>query len=379
MPGHDPLQFVNELSSKLASRSRHVCLFLGAGASRACGLPDVSELEKRVKKRLEYGDREQLSQQLEGRNLEQALSRIRRFAALLEGDSQLDGLTQESSARLDSIVCQAIVAELSVENANLDPVERLASWAARADYHWPLEVFTVNYDLLIETAFEHIRLPYFDGFVGSIQGKFHTDLVEGTPDEPERWLLRSFVRLWKLHGSVNWAWDTVTEREIVRLGSPVSSAAAAIYPSDTKYDESRRMPFLVLQDRFRRALAQPETLTLVSGYSFGDEHLNEMFFDAAARRPRSETIVFCYSAIPEVLRERARRTPNLQAVTPDEAILGGRLEPWKPTAEELSSTDFWKDGKFTLGDFSTLTAHLALSSPDASSESLEMIGEDPNG
>ena len=179
MPGHDPLQFVNELSSKLASRSRHVCLFLGAGASRACGLPDVSELEKRVMKRLEYDDRKQISQQLEGRNLEQALSRIRRLAALLEGDSQLDGLTRDSSARLDKIVCQAIVAELSVENAVLDPVYNLASWAARADYHWPLEVFTVNYDLLIETAFEYNRLPYFDGFVGNIQGKFHTDLVEG--------------------------------------------------------------------------------------------------------------------------------------------------------------------------------------------------------
>ena len=46
MPGHDPVQFVNELSSKLASRSRHVCVFLGAGASRACGLPDMSQLEE---------------------------------------------------------------------------------------------------------------------------------------------------------------------------------------------------------------------------------------------------------------------------------------------------------------------------------------------
>ena len=185
-------------------------------------------------------------------------------------------------------------------------------------------MFTVNYDLLIETAFERIRLPYFDGFVGNLQGKFHTDLVEGSPEEPERWLLRSFVRLWKLHGSVNWAWDASTETEIVRLGSPVSSeAAAAIYPSDAKYDESRRMPFLVLQDRFRRALAQPETLVLVSGYSFGDDHLNEMFFDAAARRPRSETIIFCYSEIPQVVKERARLTPNLQAITATEA------DPWR--------------------------------------------------
>ena len=369
MPEHNPIGFINDLSSKLASRSRHVCVFLGAGASKACGLPDVEDLEKRVKLRLEPDDKKQLTWQLRERNLEQALSRIRRIAALLEGDNKLDGLTCKTADLLDQRICQAIVKELSIDNANLEPVRRLAAWAARADYHWPLEVFTVNYDLLVETGLEQMRVPYFDGFVGTLQGRFHTDLVEGTPEEPERWLLRSFVRLWKLHGSVNWAWDTATEAEIVRLGAPNSGvSAAAIYPSDAKYDESRRMPFLVLQDRFRRALAQPETLTLVSGYSFGDEHLNEMLFDAATRRPRSEIIVFCYSEIPEVLQDRAEVTPNLQAVTPTKAILGGRTAPWKLPEGATTSADIWKDGKLTLGDFRNLAAHLARSSPQAAIE-----------
>ena len=373
---HDPLRFVNDLSSKLASRSRHVCVFLGAGASRACGLPDVSQLEDGVKRRLEADDKKHLSSQLQGRNLEQALSRIRRIAALLEGSSELDGLTHETATSLDRNVCQAIVEELSADSAELEPIVQFASWAARADYHWPLEVFTVNYDLLVETAFEEIRLPYFDGFVGNLKGRFHTDLVEGSPEDRERWLLRSFVRLWKLHGSVNWAWDTATKAEIVRLGSPVSSAsAAAIYPSDAKYDESRRVPFLVLQDRLRRALAQPETLTLVAGYSFGDEHLNEVLFDAATRRPRSEIVVFCHSQIPQVLQDRARMNPNLQAVTTDKAILGGWIAPWEAPEDGLGSVDFWIDGKFTLGDFSNLAAHLALSSPQTQSEVTGLAGE----
>ena len=377
---HDPLRFVNDLSSKLASRSRHVCVFLGAGVSRACGLPDVMQLEGRVKRRLEPSEKKQLSKQLQGRNLEQALSRIRRIAALLEGNAKLEGLTHKAAASLDRKICQAIVEELSADTARLEPVLQLASWAARADYHWPLEVFTVNYDLLVETAFESMRLPYFDGFVGNLQGRFHTDLVEGTPEDRERWLLPSFVRLWKLHGSVNWAWDTDTEAEIVRLGSPVSStSAAAIYPSDAKYDESRRVPFMVLQDRFRRALAQPETLTLVAGYSFGDEHLNEMLFDAAARRPRSEIIGFCYSDIPQVLQDRAQLTPNLQVATADKAIIGGRLASWQDPQGELGSVDFWIDGKFTLGDFSNLAAHLALSSPQTQSEFTGLAGEIQDG
>ena len=368
MPGHDPLQFVNDLSAKLASRSRHVCVLLGAGASKACGLPDVSELAQRVRQHLDQEDNERLSHLLEGRTLEQALSRIRRLATLLEGDSELDGLTGAVAAQLDRNVCQAIVREVSTDAANLEPARRFASWAARSDYHWPLEVFTINYDLVVETAFERSRVPYFDGFVGNLEGRFHTDLVEATRDEPEQWLLRSFVRLWKLHGSVNWAWDSESETEIVRLGRSVADVdAAAIYPSDAKYDESRRMPFLVLQDRFRRALAQPETLTLVTGYSFGDEHLNEMIFEAAHSRPRSETIVFCYSPIPEVVRERAVQTPNLQAVTSSEAILGGTCASWEVPADVVGVEGFWEDG-FTLGDFGRLAAHLARDWPQAPSE-----------
>ena len=364
MPGHDPVLFINDLSSKLASRSRHVCVLLGAGTSKACGLPDITELQERVTRRISEDGRKRLIQLLDGRNLELALSRIRRLADLLEGDSRLDGLSRETAERLDREVCDAIISELSIDMADLDPVIQFAAWAARADYQWPLEVFTVNYDLLIETAFEQTRLPYFDGFVGNLKGRFYTDLVEGTPDEPKRWLLPSFVRVWKLHGSVNWAWDHAVGSEIVRLGTPVSGgSAAAIYPSDAKYDESRRMPFLALQDRFRRALAQPETLTLVSGYSFGDEHLNEMLFDSATRRPRSEIIVFSYSDIPEVVRKKALVAPNLQAVAGGQAILSGRLACWDPPPEDSFVEGFWDGEGFTLGDFKMLASHLAINLP----------------
>src|SRR5262249_37300105 len=155
----------------------------------------------------------------------------------------------------------------------------------------PLELFTVNYDLLIESALEHLGIPYFDGFTGNLRARFQTELVESAPNQEGGGLPSFLVRLWKLHGSVNWLWES--ERQIVRLGQPVTKdLAAAIYPSDTKYDESRRVPFVVLQDRLRRALYQPETLVIISGYSFSDDHLNELLFEAASKRQRSELVVF---------------------------------------------------------------------------------------
>lgn len=337
---------------------------LGAGASRASGLPDVAELQDAVLARLSKPQKEQFTAQLVNRNLEDALSRLRRIAALVEGDQTVDDLTADDARSLDGEVCARIVDALDLGKADLEPALHLCAWAARGDYGWPIEIFTVNYDLLVETALEQLRVTYFDGFVGTLEARFQIDLVEASPDSTV-WLPPSFVRLWKMHGSVNWAWHGTTQREIVRLGLPVSGGiAAAIYPSDTKYDESRRVPFIVLQDRLRKALQQPETLLLVSGYSFSDEHLNEVLFDAALRHPRSEFVAFCHSNIPTPLAERAEMTPNLQAVTVDEAIIGGARGAW--SVPGTAPDGVWVDDKFALGDFAALARYLARSLPPTS-------------
>lgn len=363
MPTHDPSSFANGISAKLAARSRHVCVFLGAGAARACGLPDVAGLQSQLVEALETEQRAAFELQLADRNLEQALSRLRRIATLLAGGGdRVDGLTAAEADALDKRVCRLIVDALNVEQADLAPALRFAAWAARADYHLPIELFTINYDLLLESALEALGVPYFDGFVGSLRARFRTEMVEAQPDDADAWLPPFLVRLWKLHGSVSWGWEGNERTEVVRHGGAVAGdAPAAIYPSDAKYDESRRVPFLVLQDRLRRALQQPETLVLIAGYSFGDQHLNEMLFDAARRRPRSELIAFCHGAIPESLAEQAATLPNLQATAPDEAIIGGVRAAWTPPDD--APDDLWSEEKLALGDFGELSSFLARSSP----------------
>ncbi len=364
MPQHEVLRFVNGLSEKLASRSRHVCVFTGAGASRACGLPDVAQLTEHVRDELVNDELVSFERLLKNGNLEQVLSRLRRISSLLDGsEDKVDGLTDKSANDLDVKICRVIVSKLAVDQANILPILRFASWAGRANYHQALEVFTVNYDLIIETGLEYYGVPYFDGFVGTLRGRFRSDLVDGVSYEDRESLPSFVVRLWKLHGSVHWAWSDDERPTVVRLGAPVpDNKPAAIYPSDAKYDESRRAPFVVLQDRFRRALEQPETLTLITGYAFGDQHLNEIIFDAARRRPRSEFVVFCYGEISNDLAEVAKCTPNLQVVSPTEAIISGLRDDWKSPDE--APVDVWADGKFMLGDFDFLSQFLSRSSPN---------------
>ena len=358
MPEHDPSRFVASLGTKLAARSRHVCMLLGAGVGKACGLPDVKELEKSVLDELSGAHRDALQRVMESRTLEEALSRLRRISALLGGEDTVDGLTASDARDLDALVCRAIVKALQIDGVDQPGTRCLAAWAARASYHMPLELFTVNYDLLLETALERARATYFDGFMGNIEARFQTELVEAMPGADGESMPSFLIRLWKLHGSLNWMWTE--DGELVRIGRPVpDDLAAAIYPSDAKYEESRRVPFVVLQDRLRRSLNEAETLVLISGYSFADEHLNEVLFDSALRRERSEYIAFCFEEIPEALAHRASVAPNLQVVSQREAILGGMRGVWKEPDDEMP--ELWDDNGLTLCDFNQLAGYLARS------------------
>lgn len=353
---HDPELVARELATKLSSRARHVCVLLGAGASVAAGLPTVTGLTALVLADLVDPEKSQFTTLLAGRNLEQALSRLRRIRSLVAGGGTFEGLTEAAAADLDRKVCEAITKAVDITGKPTDAFERLASWAGRMESQRPIELFTVNYDLLIEAGLEEVGVPYFDGFIGAIHGRFTPDLVEPTPGRSSRELPPGFVRLWKLHGSVNWTEAAIGGRnEIVRIGSAVGHAVA-IYPSDEKYEESRRVPFVALMDRFRRALVEPETITLVSGYSFGDEHLNEMIFDAARRHPRSEVVAFCFGGIDPMIEAQAEGTRNLVVLAPDEAIIDGRKGSWASVGDV---PDVFVADKWLLGDFASLSAYLA--------------------
>ncbi len=354
----DPEIITTELAGKLSARTRHVCVFIGGGAPHSAGLPDLKGLQAAVISSLDKKYKGQVESLLQTRNLEEALSYLRRLSAILDEGQHLGEFTADTVAKLDKAITHAIIPALNHDLANREPFDDFATWASGGYYRVPIELFTINYDLLIEIGLEAGAVPYFDGFVGHIRARFRPELVDAVdPDNPNA-LPPSFIRLWKLHGSVNWEEERQDDRpRIVRLGTPApKGSTAAIYPSDEKYDQSRRVPFVVLMDRFRRALEMPETLTLVSGYSFGDQHLNEMLFDAARAYPRSEIVVFCFENIPDELAKVAVATRNVLALGDTDAIMGGMRLPW---GRDGDLPGVWEDGKFLLGDFRRLARFLA--------------------
>ncbi len=105
---HDPERVARELAGKMAARARHLCMLLGAGACVSAGLPMVAELETIVTNSLPDPYKGLLSDLLVGRNLEQALSRIRRIRSLVEGSETISGMTADQAAELDERVCASV-------------------------------------------------------------------------------------------------------------------------------------------------------------------------------------------------------------------------------------------------------------------------------
>ena len=85
------------------------------------------------------------------------------------------------------------------------------------------------------------------------------------------------------------------------------------------------------------------------GYSFGDEHLNAMVFDAAERFPRNHFVCLFYDEAPEDLVNRAERRPNLTVAGKKAYVSGGIRAEFSPEDGPILNVS---DGaNLLLGDF----------------------------
>lgn len=156
--------------------------------------------------------------------------------------------------------------DLSTHEAFLRKVGRRTTRLART------KVFTTNYDLAIEMAAQATRFTLLDGFgptAGGLfdGGNFDLDVVRRSADGSLQ-LAPNVVQLYKLHGSVDWEETADGVRRAPNPTTPV-----LIYPSNMKYQQSYRPPYLESMARFQMTLRQPETTVIVIGFGFNDAHV----------------------------------------------------------------------------------------------------------
>ena len=373
---HDPIREANEIRDQLASEKRRLTFFLGAGTSMAVGLPGIEDLTESVVNNLVESHKVQfkeLEKDLGGNpNVEIILDRLRLYRELI-GDSEEKeyiGIKGCSAAKeLDSLICREIFNIVSKQpDGNIKPHLILAQWlrSLHAKRDFPVEIFTTNYDLLLERSMEELGVPFFDGFVGSVSPFFVPESVEADRARKEESACppTMWTRIWKLHGSINWQITGDTKR-ITRFSGKVDEIGTelVIFPTREKYSESRKLPFITFQDRFRKSLASGENLLLIIGYSFSDQHINEIILQGLRSNPRLSIIAFSYLALEDALVQYGRDYRNLTIYGPDKSCISGIEGNWKEINDDRSeqkNLPYWDFGKnsFTLGDFNSFGSFL---------------------
>jgi hypothetical protein len=368
---HDAAQQARILRQVLQDDKQRIGCFLGAGCPLgiydAAGkvstvlIPSVVNLTKCVAERLSLYDQATTPRSNfranwdllcgecrpdDGKDptVEDVLTELRALANR-RGSAVVLGMTKKALTDLDDKIC-ASIAELMRKSlpSYRCSYNRLASWIGGINRVFPVEIFTPNYDLLFEQAFEQHPLPHFDGFVGSREPWFDLASIEHDAI-PARW-----TRLWKLHGSINWEKTEETingtkTTRVVRVSGEATEGKVMIYPSHLKYDQSRRMPYLAMLDRlrafFRGRVSRNRTdagkleddapRLIVCGYSFLDEHLNEVLLDGLRGNPNVQCFALMYSNLEDHERvvKYAEKQSNLTVLAKNGAVVGTRAGNYK--------------------------------------------------
>lgn len=317
---HDPAGHVDRLRQALEDAKRPIGLLLSAGCPMAVEagggplIPDVAGMTKELKSRMAASKHSAAfpkilavldEDKVPEADLEYILSLIRSLKDVA-GSGTVRGLSKEELKQLDDAMSEEIAVLASpLLPGSSTPYHDTMKWVGGAARDFPVEIFTTNYDLLIEQALEDASVPYFDGFVGAREAFFDVRAIEDD-SLPSRW-----ARLWKLHGSINWCLSEAGT--VVRRPSAKGISRRLIHPSHLKYDESRRMPYLALIDRLRTFLRSKNGILVTCGYSFRDQHINEVLREGLEAQQLYGDVRPALSVTRLIQRGKGRRSSSYKS------------------------------------------------------------------
>ena len=230
-------------------------------------------------------------------------------------------LTENLNDLLKDFTNNISAMEASIMNAEPNKREKainklvlfLMSFASRTGTRDRLNIFTTNYDRLVEASADVAGLRLIDRFVGALSPVFRSSRMDidmhynppGIRGEPR--YLEGVARFTKLHGSLDWI---NVGNDIRRIGLPfgaktiqpfletagfdASYSSLMIYPNSAKDRETAEYPYVELFRDFAAALCRPNSTLVTYGYSFGDDHINRVIRDMLTI-PSTHLVIIDYS------------------------------------------------------------------------------------
>jgi hypothetical protein len=189
----------------------------------------------------------------------------------------------------------------------------LVSFASRSSTRERLNIFTTNYDRIMEYGAELAGIRLLDRFVGSVYPIFRASRLEidmhynppGIRGEPR--YLEGVTHFTKLHGSLDWIYhDGYVRRVSLPFGcesietylpkwgtEKTNARSLMIYPNAAKDRETSEYPYVELFRDFAAAVCRPNSTLVIYGYSFGDEHINRIIKDMLTI-PSTHLVIIVY-------------------------------------------------------------------------------------
>lgn len=191
-------------------------------------------------------------------------------------------------------------------------------------------VFTTNYDHFSELAMDRLGIPYANGFSGVVERRFNPAtfryaLAEQLDVASRKWTaVDAFVYLCKLHGSVTWTEDDHGLFPIKEVWPPKSTNQMLIYPTPAKQNSSLGSPYADLFREFQSRIVREQSVLITAGYAFGDEHLNNIIYQALTI-PTFRLVIFAAPDMDgEIAKLRALRDPRIWIIGGDGPVAGTR-------------------------------------------------------
>ncbi len=177
-----------------------------------------------------------------------------------------------------------------------------------------VNLFTTNIDIFLEKALEDAGANYNDGFIGHMNPSFRTGhfqtIIKKKSEHLERQSEVPTFNLYKLHGSLTWRLEsdnkTINYSDLSGLKSPEElkdkefgdfySKLQIVNPNRKKFATSvLESTYYELFRLYATELEKENTLLIVSGFSFGDEHILQVTRRAMDSNPTLSVCILCHT------------------------------------------------------------------------------------
>ena len=182
-----------------------------------------------------------------------------------------------------------------------------------------VNLFTTNYDMAFDYALDNLGVFYINGFHGIHNRCFRPEVYDydlyypGQSVSGKVHRAEKVLRYYKLHGSLSWIAEAPSPTNTYGISEmPLNEnfefkvgTQLMIYPCVSKKTFTLDLPYSELFRRFADAINKPQSVLICLGYSFYDEHINDIIYQALSN-PSFTLFIVNYSPEPDPDSEIAR-------------------------------------------------------------------------